>query len=232
MENLSFWLETIKSYGIVLDVYEDKIIDIERLINSNLPRYEYYILALRQFLVDEEFVNKIYQSVNYSSVIRVVPVRNKIYARETLLNQTHKDAIKYIKSKIDVKDIEEYLVIINKYEEAVYSGIIVSSKTRLIIEIVRDIDTERLSHGKATPWHAEFSFSDCHRFRRMHYFSEVPTEIKIVMWSVVKRISKISSYEENIPNYVPMIGDFEFLITKNNEFKIIEYNDRLWKQID
>ncbi|MEW6054247.1 MAG: hypothetical protein AB1552_10750 [Nitrospirota bacterium] len=132
--------------------------------------------------------------------------------------------------KIEDKAMPYYNVVINEYDPAQYAGVIISWPERLIIEMVADVDLEKLSHSRIVPWHAEFAEHFPYSFRKMIYNENINHDIKEIMWGVIKSISSVEYDGYSIPRFIPMVGDFEFVISKRSgTLRFVDYKNVWWK---
>ena len=135
-ENISGWLRAIEDNRIPFTtetIKEDRLSELKHLMQSGLPTFDYYIVKLSSFLSDKHSIKKIYQKYDGHVVIRVIPSDNR-YQRLTIIDKTLEDCCQLLAKKIEREAIPYYNIVINEYDPARYSGVIISSPERLIIE--------------------------------------------------------------------------------------------------
>jgi hypothetical protein len=232
VENMSGWTKALQDHRIktkAIYLQEDRLSEIRNLIRSGLPTFEHHILSLPAFLSKKEFVRKIFKRYEGRVVIRAIPSDNK-YQRFTLIDKTYEVCKKILQKKIDRHLIPHYKITINEYDPAAYSGVVISAPNRLIIEMVAEPDLERLSHGRSIPWHAELIANFPYSFRKMVFYDSVEQSIKVKMWQIVQLLSSVNDSDGAIPIVVPMIGDFEFVISKKSgAIKFVDFKQVWWK---
>jgi hypothetical protein len=232
VENMSGWTKALQDHRIKTKTFifqEDRLSEIMSLIRSGLPTFEYHILSLPAFLSKKAFVQKIFKRYEGRVVIRAIPFDSK-YQRFTLINKTYEVCKKLLHDKVDKQLLRYYKITINEYDPAAYSGVVISAPSRLIIEMVAEPDLEGLSHGRSVPWHAEFLEYFPYTFRKMVFYGSVEQSIKEKMWQIVQLLSSVNDSDGAIPNVVPMIGDFEFVISKKaGAIKFVDFKQVWWK---
>jgi len=207
MKNMSAWKKELSKYGIEIDVEEDRVRAIKRLINSGLPTYEHHFLGFDEL----HKLPSLYEKFT-RIVIRACPQGNLL--RHTIIGKSLKEAMAELSS---IKEKKLYTLIVNEYEPAIFCGVIISEEKRLIIEMVKDENLEMLCHGEVTPYSGEFSIKPPFSYPRMFYYPSVPGNVKLLMWNTVKSISLRE--DENI--FKPRKGYFEFVLTP--KLKFIDY---------
>lgn len=231
-ENLSGWAKAIEENRISLNVEplkEDRLSELRGLIQSGLPTFDYHFFKLSTFLSDENSVKKIYRQYEGHVVVRVIPTDIR-FQRITIIDKSLEACYQLLEKKIEKHAISHYNVVINEYDPAKYAGIVISSPERLIIEMVDDVDLERLSHGHVVPWLAEFAEHFPYSFRKMIYYGNIDDEIKKIMWFIVKYFCSVEYDDNSIPKFIPRVGDFEFVISKKTgTLRFVDYNNIKWK---
>lgn len=231
-DNISGWLRAIEDNRIQFtaeSIKEDRLSELKHLIQSGLPTFKYYFFKLSFFLSDKHSIKRIYQKFDGHIVIRVIPTDNR-YQRLTIIDKTLEGCYRLLAKKIERKAIPYYNVVINEYDPALYAGVVISSPERLIIEMVEDVDLEKLSHGHIVPWHAEFAEHFPYSFRKMVYYGNVADEIKEIMWFIVKSLSSVYCDGNSIPRFIPRVGDFEFLISRRTgTLRFVDYKNNWWR---
>jgi hypothetical protein len=64
----------------------------------------------------------------------------------------------------------------------------------------------------------------------MVFYGSIESSIKEKMWQIVQLLSSVYDYDGAIPNIVPLVGDFEFLISKKSgAIKFVDFKHVWWK---
>lgn len=246
-ENMTDWMKALSDHSINVGFSKkatSRLVQLERLANSGLPTYKFHFFSLSSLFSDNGFDQRlveVYESHEGNVVARVISKDGLV--RITSIGKSLEDNLAFFRSKLISKlglklsyslndiNLSDYVLVVNEYDPAKYSGVIISDKDRLIIEIVEDDNLEKLCHGRVIPWTAEFKEELPYQFRRMKYYdfrlndSEKESFVKKLMWQVVKSISKEEPSSGNIPNYIPKLGYFEFVISKKDgKLRFIDYN--------
>jgi len=202
---------------------DDRLADIERLRGSGLPTYTYLTVPLTEFLAKPSYVTKFYALFGERIVCRAVPLEAGIQ-RVTLIDYKYERAKRELNKKLPRSLHDSFCVVLNEYDPASHSGIIISANERLVIEICSDENLERLAHGRIIPWNASFNCDGFLAVRRMRHNLATPVTIRELMWRAVKAISDISEEDASLPDVKPRDGYFEFVFSKkNNALRFIDF---------
>ncbi len=225
-ETLTSWLLKARALNFSLSaikVEENKLEELESLIASGLPTYDFVFFELTDFYRNAESVEKVFAGFDHKIVVRFVSKRN-LYMRYTFIEKDYNFLKSWTAQNIEPELYEEYRVVINIYDPAMYCGVIISTNERMVIEMVQDENLEKLCHGYTTPWHARFSFDKGYSFRTMVYEETVPSDIREILWGITKSISGFDRDSGSFPCFSPRVGFYEFVISrKDGSLKFIEY---------
>jgi hypothetical protein len=224
-DNFSGWQRALEDNKIKIKTFleEDKITAINRLIKTGLPTYEYYFIKLKEIYEDESKLQELYEKFLGMIVVRACSEEKRLQ-RYTIIGKDVKSIIKYFKSKIENSETESYVIIVNEYDPAKFCGIVISEPEKAVIELVKEPNLEKLSHGQTTPYSAEFSKRNLsHSLNKITYLNVESPEIKKIIEEVIKYLCK-GNLSGGIHEMSPMQGYFEFVISqKTNELKFIDY---------
>ena len=224
-ENMAGWQKALKDANLPhQEVKEDRIKDLQRIVESGLPTYDYYFFSLDQFYLGEaKFIFAKYEQV----VVRAVP-QNSNLSRFTLIGKSEEEVKSILQERILPDKRKDYKIVLNEYDPAEYCGVMISQPDQLIIEMVKEPNLENLCHGHVTPWHGEFKSYPFERYRKMYYINVEATDVREKMWLVVRSICASNESddckESNIPDYQPRLGYFEFAISqRDGKLRFIDY---------
>jgi len=231
-KNMSGWRKALADIGVELKYNfqeSNRIKEIKTLLKSGLPTYQYH-----DFLEKDLEIKKFYEKYGNQVVVRAVPTDKK-FQRYTFIGEPFRTTKENLKEKIQESERKNYQVIVNEYDPAEYCGVIISNKEGLVIDLVKEPNLENLCHGHVIPWSAEFKQKYPYSFKRMYFSNikddqrnnQINDQVKKLMWSVIKSISKFSLSDGGIPYFEPKKGYFEFVFSKKNgKLKFIDYRKR------
>ncbi|MBW2996604.1 hypothetical protein KY332_04880 [Candidatus Woesearchaeota archaeon] len=196
--SLSQWVKNSKRLeGLV----SDKEQNLARIKEYGLPSLDFFIPEnisdIKQFL-------KKYKSI----VIRATPLDNRNIRKYRLDVRSFEDYLSFLK---DINP-DNYKIILSEYVSCEYAGAIISNPPRIVIELLKGTHDE-LIHGSSTPFTNFVDFTG-----KMIYNEKMSEKEKNLVWKTLKTI-KISKGDY-------LKGYFEFLITKQDKPKFIDYNIR------
>ena len=223
-ENMLGWRRAAQSKGIKLNatIETNRIEELQKLMQTNLPTYDYHIMSLTEFYKNPNKIKDLFKKYNDQIVIRAIPLNN-CNQRLTSIGKTLEETISEFTHKISQNNIKNYQIVINSYDPAKYCGVIISNPHSLTIEMVEEPNLENICHGHVIPWSAEFNPEFIGAPRLMRYRNIKSEKIREIMWNVIKSISTLK-HDVGLPMYKPRQGYFEFVISqKNNQLKFIDY---------
>jgi len=216
-QTISDWIIASKGEGLE-GLVSNKLEDYRRLKNSGLPIFDNLIISYKSFKKSNAQLKEFLS--NYDSfTVRAIPETEDLPRRYKIGVHSFKECKNFLEQVIKKGNGDIYSVFLTVYEPNIKSGIIISKKDEVIVE-VSDYVLDKFSHG-------EDPSSSC----TIGLTALGGISSKATWWKkgspkdeeIIKKALEYITLGRSRSDFLFMKGYFEFIVTETNEIKFLDF---------
>ncbi len=211
-QTISDWIIALQESGHdkqAQALQSNKLEDARRIQNAGLPALMGIKIPYTEFSLSNSEIKKFF-SRHPKTVVRALPRASDIPRRYQMNICSAREARDFLRGVIEKDQRAKYDVFISEQVDARWSGIMISTTQRTIVEISR-ASLEKLSHGEVIPF-ANGVFEP--EIRRMKY-STSDKSARTAIWNTLQYIRHDQPTEGALPHIAFTPGYFEFMVRRN-----------------